>query len=237
MKALKYIFAVILIGLLAVLFFRVLPESRSAYSAEDFLNPYLIKAIGTFSPEAEIIAYAPRGGAGSGTSRDVIYKGETILSADMSGCYCSGTTFEIFNDACALYNQEHGLPENIYGFDVKAFKAFRRDWYIGPNGDEGTNVAGLVNRGLGVRIEYINDAKPGDLIQFWRVNGVGHNVILISLERDDENDVIGFHYWSCQKSTEGYDYKTEYFNDSGGRVVPERTHIARAFTPDKRGRE
>ena len=125
-----------------------------------------------------------------------------------------------------------GGDGSLNGMTEDDLDDFRVLWFIvNINGDE--NVDALEDYGLGERVTDLEDAQPGDVVQFWRNSGSGHNNIFIEWERSGSGDIIGLTYWSTQGSTDGIGYNTEYFGASGSTINPSYVFIARPYMPDQ----
>ncbi|KAF0975999.1 hypothetical protein FDP41_004965 [Naegleria fowleri] len=110
-------------------------------------------------------------------------------------------------------------------FNIQELLKIKRDWFCEKQDNaakdddsykEGCYKA-LMSRGLGKHVNNIFEAKQGDFVQFWRVNGTGHSVIFMGLKEDE----ITFEYWSSQRSTNGVGFNTESLSGV------ERFHIVR----------
>ena len=94
-------------------------------------------------------------------------------------------------------------------------------WYDaeGTPKSEGDQLAGaIVKYGLGNQITRLEDAKAGDFIDFSRIKS-GHAAVFINWLRADKGYIVGFKYWSTQKSTNGIAYKKEYFSDNAQEAL------------------
>lgn len=84
------------------------------------------------------------------------------------------------------------------------------------------------------QITNFEEARPGDFIDFSRENQTGHTVVLIDWVRDN-GKIVGLRYWSSQESTNGIDYKTEYFNilrsdgTKYGSIMKDQVYIGRVI--------
>lgn len=171
------------------------------------------------------IAYSyPNGGKynwkGSGTPHPIIFKNETILGAGEGGTYCSGFTFTVVMRAAT----DRKLLTDKTPADIRKFQ---KEWY-GATGDTEVQAGpAMENLGIGRRIP-LEQARPGDFVQFWRGKS-GHSAIFLNWVVEDGKK-IGFKYRSTQKSTDGIGDKIEYFNDAPGKdgqVIRSRTYFAR----------
>ena len=88
-------------------------------------------------------------------------------------------------------------------------------------------VQALVSRGLGKAVR-LEDAKPGDFLQFWRSVQLaapsGHSAIYLSHDTDATGQIT-LRYWSSQPATNGIGVHSEKVGD------PWEIHIVRAIIP------
>ena len=161
-----------------------------------------------------------------GIARDVRLHGAVVLRAKESPCtYCSGAAFEVYMRALELVQRYQ--PGYAAGrLTRENFIDFRRKFY-GTDGNRRTMVRALVEYRLAQEIGRIEDAQPGDLIQFWRHNGSGHSVVLLGLVHNDEGSVAGLRFWSSQSATSGFGISEEYFGTGGRSIIRADTFIAR----------
>ncbi len=146
----------------------------------------------------------------TGTPCAIEHDGQVILKAQPKGTYCSGFTFAVAMQAAA----ERGL---LAGKNVVDVQRFQKQWYGSAEDAADRQCAMAVKQlGIGVEVRQLDDARPGDFVQLWRTNKSGHSVVLLELLREGEQ-IIGLHYRSSQKSTDGIGDRTEYFADVPGR--------------------
>ena len=145
--------------------------------------------------------------AGTGTPREIMFKGTRILGKGTDGTYCCGFTFAVAMQAA---DELHLLD----GKSVQQIKRFQKEWYGAvPEKDlqETQCTTAVEHLGIGKSINP-DDAKPGDFMQLYRSKG-GHSVIFLGwVEKDGKR--IGFKYRSSQGSTKGIGDNTEYFSDT-----------------------
>jgi hypothetical protein len=96
-------------------------------------------------------------------------------------------------------------------------------WYIEAAGD--SPQLGIVSYGLGKKIDKLEDARPGDFLDFSRNNKSGHSVIFIDWVKDEGGKIVGFKYFSSNSG--GVGYGTERFEDCGGKVLHRYFRLAR----------
>ena len=167
-----------------------------------------------------------------GVTQDLYYGGRRVLRGDpQNRSYCIGLAMEVYLRACEEYARETwGSPQyRLARVEPDNFEAFRKDFY-GVDGDKRTFVRALAERGLG-KIVSLEEAKPGDLVQFWRNGSSGHAVIFLGLDRDDDDgDPEAIRYWSVQSSTDGIGRNSEPF---GSVVIRHATNIVRPYVPSR----
>lgn len=194
---------------------------------DSILNPLLIEVIedyprdGRFRvlPSAEI-------NTSMGTTQDLYYLGKRrIIGDSQRRSYCSGLMLEAYLRACALYSPNFVLPT----VGDRDFVEFRREFY-GFYGDERTLVGALTDRGLAIEVESVQDAIPGDFIQFWRNSGSGHSAVLMDAQFDQEGMPLELEFWSVHQET-GVSFKRETVGDDHRMIDANRIFIARAFVP------
>ena len=175
----------------------------------------------------------PSGSTWLGNPHDIYYQGKLIAPGDpQHRSFCVGLTWELFMRAFDQADRMTGGDGSLNGMTEDDLDDFRVLWFIvNINGDE--NVDALEDYGLGERVTDLEDAQPGDVVQFWRNSGSGHNNIFIEWERSGSGDIIGLTYWSTQGSTDGIGYNTEYFGASGSTINPSYVFIARPYMPDQ----
>jgi hypothetical protein len=156
----------------------------------------------------------------NGVTQTLSYQGTTIAKANPDGSkssHCVGLTFEVFYRAMQERNKDLGLPEdNFNNMTTEEMHDFLLTWYaaLGTPKAEGNQLAGAIAKyGLGTQIKDLEQVKQGDFIDFSRTNNSGHTAIFINWLRDASGKIIGFKYWSTQTSTNGINYKEEYFSD------------------------
>ncbi len=161
--------------------------------------------------------------AGSGTPEEVRFGDARILARGTDGTYCCGFTFAVAMRAAG----EAGL---LSGKTVEQVKRFQKEWYGATGEPEATEqqcAVAMERLGIGRRVA-VDDARPGDFLQFWRKKS-GHSVVFLKwAERAGKR--VGFTYRSSQGSTDGVGDNTEYFKDSGidgGEVDPKRVYFGR----------
>ena len=174
----------------------------------------------------------------NGVTENLYYNGEILLKAESSGSkasHCSGITFEVFYKAMQQRNTDLGLgADDFSGLTKDDLFDMALTWYAAKGPKSKYNIATAVEKyGMGYRITDMENLRAGDFLDFSRTNNTGHTVVFLNWIRDDNNEIIGFKYWSSQESTNGINYNEEYFNilNSDGKgygsVIIDNLHMAR----------
>lgn len=180
-----------------------------------FLNSRVLELLKEYPVDGKHPYHWPKEGPFDGVTRDLYYGSDVIARADeQERTYCCGLTFEVWFRAC---NERLRLQ-------TKELRRLKLDWYV-ATGKRGGPVDALVSRGLGMKVETIEDAKPGDFVQLWRESGSGHSVIFLELVDG------GIRYWSTQTATNGIGERRELFYGKNW-VKKDELYIARAFIPE-----
>ncbi|MBM7614392.1 hypothetical protein [Alkaliphilus hydrothermalis] len=179
----------------------------------------------------------------NGVTANINYQNKLLLKAHPSGSrasHCSGLTFEVFFKAMQQRNKEAGIsPEDFNGMSYDQLYNFAMTWYVANGNKQSSNIAIAVEKyGIGHRVSNLEDAKPGDFLDFSRENNTGHTVVFLNWIRDN-GKIIGLRYWSTQGSTNGINYNEEYFNvekSNGtkyGDLIIDQIYIARVTSINK----
>jgi hypothetical protein len=119
-------------------------------------------------------------------------------------------------------NKVLAIPvDNFNHMSVNNMRDFLLTWYNakGTSKEQGDQLAGaIVKYGLGRRITNLEEAETGDFVDFSRAKS-GHTVVFINWIRDSKRNIIGIKYWSTQESTNGINFKEEYFSDNSKENV------------------
>ncbi|MFH0792545.1 MAG: hypothetical protein V2A74_00780 [bacterium] len=210
---------------------RALAEAPAAVDDEEgALNPYVLKVIAAYPTDGSYpyrCLKEPEYDLYNGVTQDMWYQGRVVAKAHPNNTrcsYCCGLTFEIFVRAMRERNLQKGLdPDNFNGMSFHDLFNLLQLWYI--EGDDDSPQRGIVGYGLGKAIEDWEQARAGDFLDFSRNNKSGHSVIFINWERDEAGKITGFKYFSS--NSKGVGYLTEYFEDSGGKVLKKWFRLAR----------
>ena len=175
----------------------------------------------------------------NGVTKNILYQGQLLAKAHPSGnraSHCSGLTFEVFFKAMQERNLKLGLsPDDFNGMSGYDLKDLMMIWFV-SSGSKWTNniVIAVEKYGLGRAVTDLENAKPGDFLDFQRESGSGHTAIFLNWIREGDQ-MIGVRYWSTQSSTNGINYNTEYFNvldktgNKYGNLLIEEIRIARVY--------
>lgn len=157
---------------------------------------------------------------GTGVPVEIRHNGVLILPKGVK-TYCSGFTF-----ATAMITAERlGL---LKGKTVDQIKRFQREWYGGAGDPEKQQGPAMRNLGIGDNVP-VQQAKPGDFLQLWRVGGSGHSTVFTGWLMDPARPgvPVGFTYRSSQPRTNGIGDSQERFSDAGGSVLRDRIYFSR----------
>lgn len=157
---------------------------------------------------------------GTGLIKPIIYKDSIFLEKGDTGSFCSGFTLMIAFDVLHFNNK---LNQKI----MSRFYNFYRTWYGVPAISRDKQcVLALTKYNLGFEVN-IEEAIPGDFVQFWRNNKSGHSVIFLGWERNEKNEIVGMHYRSSQKLTFGVGDRCEFIGDHEDYINVNRIYISR----------
>jgi hypothetical protein len=212
-------------------------EDMVADDAEGALNPYVLKVISAYPLDGSYpyhCGWTPREyDIYNGVTQDQWYKGMVVAKAypDGSRCsYCCGFTFELFIRAMKLRNVQKGLdPDDFNGMTFNDLFNMLQLWYIEGPGD--SEQRGITSYGLGRAITDLEQVRPGDFLSYSTTPAGGHAVIFIEWNRDEQNKIVGFKYFSSNLSgSHGVGYGSGRFSDSnpsGKGMLRNSLHIGR----------
>gem|GEM_PF-2422962 len=159
----------------------------------------------------------------NGVTMNLYYQNKLLLKAHPSGSkasHCVGLTFEVMLRALQERNKKLGLSsDDINGMSYKDMYDMALIWFVSSGNKKTNNLHIAVEKyGIGKAIHNLKEAKAGDFIDISRENNTGHTGVFMNWIKEGDK-IIGFRYWSTQTSTNGIDYRTEYFNvlDSKGK--------------------
>jgi len=194
-------------------------------------NDLVVDILESYPTDGSYDYYWPSNSDWLGHPNDIYYLGQLYSRGDDANrSFCVGLTFEVFMRAFDEADRMTGGDGSLNGLSILDLDDFRTLWFIvNLYGDE--NVDALEDYGLGEQVTNLNDARPGDIVQFWRNSGSGHNNIFVDWIRNNNGDITGLTYWSTQGSTDGIGYNDEYFGSSGSTIDPSYVFIARPYMP------
>ena len=166
-----------------------------------------------------------------GNPHDIYYMGRMFSPGDPENrSFCVGMTFEVFMTVEDQLNDLYGGDGSINGIPFDELYTLRDEWFVRELYGRGI-VDAMEIYGIGDAITNLDDVRPGDILQFWRHSGSGHNVIFVDWLMDGP-DIIGFTYWSTQGSTGGVGYNDEFFGSRGSAVDPNFFFAGRLRLPE-----
>ena len=210
-------------------------EEMVADDPEGSLNPYVLKVISAYPLDGSYpyhCSWTPREyDIYNGVTQDLRYKGMVVAKAypDGSRCsYCCGFTFEVFVRAIKLRNIQMGLdPDDFNGMSFNDLFNMLQLWYIEGDGD--SEERGITAYGLGHAVTDLEKVQSGDFLSYSTTPSGGHSVIFIGWNRDEQNKIIGFKYFSSNLSgTHGVGYGSGRFSDSnpsGRGILRKSLHV------------
>ena len=212
-------------------------EEMLTDAADGSLNPYVLKVISAYPLDGSYpyhCSWTPREyDIYNGVTQDLWYRGMVVAKAypDGSRCsYCCGFTFEAFVRAMKLRNVQKGLdPDDFNSMTFGDLFNMLQFWYIEGDGD--SEQRGITSYGLGRAITDLEEVKPGDFLSYSTTPPGGHSVIFVEWNRDAQNKIVGFKYFSSNLSgTHGVGYGSGRFSDSnasGRGILRKSLRIAR----------
>lgn len=159
-----------------------------------------------------------------GTTEEFHYEGVRLTQGDpQRRSYCCGLTYEVFLKAQRRLAGRVPFP----GVGAADLQELRLRWY--GNSTQAPERRRLVafaieSMAWGAPVARLDDARPGDFVQFWRHNGSGHSAVFIGWVRE-QGRITGLTYWSSQASTKGIGEATERVGTGG--IKPEEIYLAR----------
>jgi hypothetical protein len=156
----------------------------------------------------------------TGTPKDLIFNGTKILSKSSGGTHCSGYTFMVAFD---VLNESKKLD----ALELTTVKNLQRNWFGTTEASGETQcLMALEKLGLGKGVK-MEDAKPGDFVQFWRNNKSGHSVIFLDWIKDSSGKITGIKYRSTQKLTDGIGDRMETIGSGEKDINGRRMYVVR----------
>ncbi len=200
------------------------PVAASAVAAAPSFNVRVLELVAGY-PAGGFGGYAWPARAGtSGTTRDLALGVEVIASGG-DGNHCVGVTLEVF------WRALEQCPGGVAGaLDADEARAFKRTWYVPEVGGAGA-VEALSRSGLGSRLASLEHARPGDFVQAWRADGLGHSMVLLGWDHDAAGTITGIRYWSSQPWTDGIGEAFTAIGAADDAFDPAHVYVARARCP------
>lgn len=195
-------------------------SGREPFAATGF-NAFIVNAAKSFGPGSYLWQ-------GDGVTKTVSYQGTTIAKPYAAGkCMCVGATFQVYMTAFEAWDAQHGKTGSLRGLSVAQVKQLKSIWYVATSALEGSQAA-LVKLGLGSAVAVLDQAQPGDPVQFWRQNGSGHSVIFDSWVKTG-GTITGLTYFSCNSGGPGY--VTEPVGTGSKEIDVARIHVGHPLPP------
>jgi hypothetical protein len=199
------------------------------------LNARVLELIATY-PDVGFGGYAwPARKGTSGTTRDLHIGGATIAhgGGGGDGNHCVGVTLEVFwralEECPGGVAAAFGESASTASRESRA-RAFKRVWYVPVDRGVGSAEA-LPSYGFGERITRLDDARPGDFMQAWRADGLGHSMVFLGWQRDPDGTIVGVEYWSSQPWTDGIGRASTTIGVDEASFDPAQVYLARARCP------
>lgn len=166
-----------------------------------------------------------------GNPHDIYYLDRMFSPGDAyNRSFCVGMTFEVFMNVEAELDARYGGDGSINDIPFDELYTLRDEWFVRELYGRGI-VDAMEIYGIGDAITRFEDVRAGDILQYWRHSGSGHNVIFVDWIRDG-SEIIGFTYWSTQGSTSGVGYNDEFFGSRGSSVDPNFFFAGRLRLPE-----
>ena len=196
-------------------------------------NGHITDILATYPTDGTYQYYWPSSGDWAGNPHDIYYLSDLFAEGDVERrSYCVGLTLEVFMRAFDEIDLQSGGDGSINGIGFDELYSFRTDWYVRELYGAGI-VDAMENYGIGERGTDWDDVQAGDIVQFWRHSGSGHNVIFVDWVTDSSGNRTGFEYWGTQGSTDGIGYTSESFGSSGSSVDPNFFFPGRLWMPEE----
>lgn len=195
-----------------------------------FLNHYILKAAGEYAGHTRYrFDNSEETLATLGIVDDIHYLGrERYSTTGQDEIHCIGFIFNLYVRAAELYAKEYfGEPHFRFpGLPGHEFADFQREFY-GADGNRRTLVNALVSRGMAREIHSLEDARPGDLVQFWREGGLGHSAIFLDVTSEPWQQNSRLRFFSVHGT--GIGIKEEMIGEP--MILEEEIFIARPAVP------
>ena len=179
------------------------------------------------SLNAEFLSQAnfyPNGGeyiwSSTGCPEALKHGNDTLLKRSKSGTFCSGFTCTVFFKVM----QSYGCFDTL---SLQALRSIQQDWYGNTNAAAETQCLHVLEKWKWGQKVNLEDALPGDFLQFWRNNNTGHSALFLGWERDSQGNITGIRYRSSQKRTNGIGEMTEPVGAGSRALNPKRIYLCR----------
>jgi hypothetical protein len=220
------------------------PEENNAAPSRETLpefNQIVLNLIDQYPADGTHGYWWPRSGESdySGGTRDLMFQGQRVMKGEpKQRTFCCGLTLEVFLRSYQDWLKDRG-GEKAAAFTADEWKRFMKLWFVQKTNGPGPSAA-LEAFDLGKEIKPA-EVLPGDFVQIWRTENKkgkisGHSVIFLRWVYNDDNDVIGFEYWSTQPGTDGISKRIEYYGPLGG-MSTEYTYFGRVEPRAKAGED
>jgi hypothetical protein len=157
-----------------------------------------------------------------GTTKNIDYLGMSLSKVrENRGTHCVGVSWQVAMTVLQDWARLQNSKGKIANLTVEDTRKLVDRWFIKlERGDDLASLSrpeemgaayALASFDLGKGIKF-EQTRPGDFLQFWRRDNSGHSCIFLNWVRDDEDKIIGFHYWGSQPQTNGIGTFTEYFH-------------------------
>ena len=231
------------VALVAYLIFSKKIGSRSTKKAFGILNSNKYQKYGTdvlsvaraFEPLATG-GYRWKDGRGvpsTGMPLDIYFKStQPIFKKPADGStYCTGYTFAVAFTVAL----NRGLLNDFTDQDIKKMQGV---WNEGDPKKYPKLCVDAISKPIAPNLKALGkevsltETKAGDFCQIWRSTTSGHSVIVVEVIKKD-NKIVGLKYYSSNSTTNpttkrsGAGENTEYFSDSGGTMLRDKTYFAR----------
>lgn len=191
------------------------------------LNGYVLAQMASYPMDGSYRYHWPKKGSWEGTTQTLVYGGKKLCSGDpLKRSYCCGLTFEVY--VTSLLKAAGGEVPGLSGAELHELRLrFFGDSKVGER--RRLAAFGLESLGLGRQLEDLEDARPGDFVQFWRHSKSGHSAIFVNWTRNRAGKITGLVYWSSQSSTQGIGYNRESIGPKG--IKRDEIYLGRADWP------